>query len=87
MRVLRHENEAEELLHSFKLAGIEPGDSIELTGLTGESLELLTPAKGATTLSIALGSKLKAKLHKGKIKPTLTLALGDGTSVRQRAAL
>ena len=52
VRVLRHENEAEELLHSFKLAGIEPGDSIEVTGLTGESLELLTPAKGATTLSI-----------------------------------
>ena len=52
MRVLRHENEAEELLHSFKRAGIEPGDSIEITGLTGESLELLTPAKGATTLSI-----------------------------------
>ena len=33
VRVLRHENEAEELLHAFKLAGIEPGDSIEITGL------------------------------------------------------
>jgi hypothetical protein len=42
---------------------------------------------GANTLSITLGGKLKAKLHKAKIKPTLTLALGDGTSVRQRAAL
>ena len=52
VRVLRHENEAEELLHAFKRAGIEPGDSIEITGLTGESLELQTPAKGATTLSI-----------------------------------
>ena len=52
MRVLRHENEAEELLHAFKRAGIEPGDSIEITGLTGEVLELQTPAKGATTLSI-----------------------------------
>ena len=36
VRVLRHENEAEELLHAFKRAGIEPGDSIEITGLTGE---------------------------------------------------
>ena len=52
VRVLRHENEAEELLHAFKLAGIEPGDSIEITGLTGEVLELQTPAKGPTTLSI-----------------------------------
>ena len=52
VRVLRHENEAEELLHAYKRAGIEPGDSIEVTGLTGESLELLTPAKGATSLSI-----------------------------------
>ena len=42
---------------------------------------------GANTLNVALGGKLKAKLHKAKIKPTLTLALGDGTSVRQRVAL
>ena len=32
VRVLRHENEAEELLHAYKRAGIEPGDSIEITG-------------------------------------------------------
>jgi hypothetical protein len=30
---------------------------------------------------------LKAKLHKAKIKPMLTIALGDGTTVRQRVAL
>ena len=42
---------------------------------------------GANTLSLALGGKLKAKLHKAKIKPTLTIALGDGTNVRQRVAL
>ena len=42
---------------------------------------------GANTLRIALGGKVKAKLHKAKIKPTLTLALGDGTSVRQRVTL
>jgi len=42
---------------------------------------------GANTLTIALGAKTRAKLHKAKVKPTLTLALGDGTSVRQRVAL
>jgi hypothetical protein len=42
---------------------------------------------GANTLSLALGDKLKARLHKAKIKPTLTIALGDGTNVRQRVAL
>jgi hypothetical protein len=42
---------------------------------------------GANTLSLTLGGKLKAKLHKAKIKPTLTIALGDGTTVRQRVAL
>jgi hypothetical protein len=42
---------------------------------------------GANTLNVTLGGKLKARLHKAKIKPTLTLALGDGTSVRQRVTL
>jgi hypothetical protein len=42
---------------------------------------------GANTLSLTLGGKLKAELHKAKIKPTLTIALGDGTTVRQRVAL
>jgi hypothetical protein len=42
---------------------------------------------GANTLSVALGGKLKAKLHKAHIKPKLTLSIGDGTSVRQRVAL
>ena len=42
---------------------------------------------GANTLSLTLGRKLKAKLHKAKIKPTLTIAVGDGTNVRQRVAL
>jgi hypothetical protein len=42
---------------------------------------------GANTLSLALGGKVKARLHKAKIKPTLTIALGDGTNVRQRVAL
>jgi hypothetical protein len=46
-----------------------------------------TLRSGANTLSVPLGGKLKAKLYKAKIKPTLTIALGDGTSVRQRAAL
>jgi hypothetical protein len=42
---------------------------------------------GGNTLSINLGSKLKARLHKAKIKPMLTLTLNDGSSVRQRAVL
>ena len=36
----------------LEIAIDEPGDSIEITGLTAEALELQTPAKGATTLSI-----------------------------------
>ena len=46
VRILRHENEAEELLHAYKRAGIEPGDSIEITGLTGEDLELHDARQG-----------------------------------------
>jgi hypothetical protein len=42
---------------------------------------------GANTLNVALGGKLKAKLHKAKVKPTLTLTLGDATNVRQRVTL
>jgi hypothetical protein len=42
---------------------------------------------GANTLSVKLSGKLKARLHRAKIKPTLTVALGDGSSVRQRVAL
>jgi hypothetical protein len=42
---------------------------------------------GANTLNVTLGGKLKAKLHKAKVKPTLTLTLGDGTNVRQRVTL
>ena len=42
---------------------------------------------GANTLSVALGGKLKTRLHQAKIRPKLTIALGDGTNVRQRVAL
>jgi Calx-beta domain len=42
---------------------------------------------GANTLSVTLGGKLKVKLHKAKIKPTLTLTLSDGATVRQRVTL
>jgi hypothetical protein len=42
---------------------------------------------GANTLSLKLSGKLKAKLHKAKIKPTLTIALGDGSSLRLRVSL
>jgi Calx-beta domain-containing protein len=42
---------------------------------------------GANTLNLKLGGKLKARLHKAKIKPALTIALGDGSSLRVRVAL
>jgi hypothetical protein len=42
---------------------------------------------GANTLSLKLGAKLKVKLHNAKIKPTLTIALGDGSSLRVRVSL
>jgi Calx-beta domain len=42
---------------------------------------------GANTLSVPLGAKLKARLHGAKVKPTLTVALGDGSSLRLRVTL
>jgi hypothetical protein len=42
---------------------------------------------GANTLTLRLGGKVKARLHKAKIKPTLTIALGDGSSLRLRVTL
>jgi hypothetical protein len=42
---------------------------------------------GANTLSVKLGKGLKAKLHKAKIKPTVTITLSDGSTLRQRATL
>jgi hypothetical protein len=42
---------------------------------------------GANTLSVKLGKGLKAKLHKAKIKPTVTITLSDGSTLRQRAIL
>ncbi len=43
--------------------------------------------RGPSHPDAAYGGKLKAELHKAEFKPTLTLALGDGTNVRRRAAL
>jgi DtxR family Mn-dependent transcriptional regulator len=73
VRVLRHENEAEDLLHSFKRAGIEPGDTIEVTGLTEEALELQTPAKGATTLSIPESRAVTVAIEQGGDGPVAEL--------------
>jgi len=42
---------------------------------------------GANTLSIPLGGRLKARLHGAKVKPTLTVTLGDGSSLRVRVTL
>jgi hypothetical protein len=42
---------------------------------------------GGNTLSLGLGKGLKAKLHKAKVKPTLTIALSDGSTLRTRVAI
>jgi hypothetical protein len=42
---------------------------------------------GANTLSVPLRGKVKARLHKAKVKPTLTVTLGDGSSLRLRVKL
>jgi hypothetical protein len=42
---------------------------------------------GANGLSLKLDAKLKAKLHKAKVKPALAIALSDGSTVRLRVAV
>jgi hypothetical protein len=42
---------------------------------------------GGNTLSLGLGKGLRAKLHKAKVKPTLTIALSDGSTLRTRVAI
>jgi Calx-beta domain len=42
---------------------------------------------GANTLSLKLGKGIKGRLHAAKIKPTLTIALSDGSTLRTRAAI
>jgi hypothetical protein len=42
---------------------------------------------GANTLSIPLGGRLKARVHGAKVKPTLTVTLGDGSTLRVRVTL
>jgi len=47
VRILRHENEAEELLHAFKRAGIEPGDTI------GGSVVRIEPVAYSAVMTMA----------------------------------
>jgi hypothetical protein len=42
---------------------------------------------GGTTLSLKLGKAAKRKLHAAKVKPTLTITLSDGSTVRTRVAI
>jgi hypothetical protein len=42
---------------------------------------------GANTLSLKLGKSIKARLHAAKVKPTLAIALSDGSSLRVRVAV
>jgi hypothetical protein len=42
---------------------------------------------GGTTLNLKLGKTAKRKLHAAKVKPTLTITLSDGSTVRTRVAI
>jgi Calx-beta domain-containing protein len=46
-----------------------------------------TLREGANTLTLKLGKGTKARLHAAKVKPTLTIALSDGSTVRTRVAI
>jgi hypothetical protein len=46
-----------------------------------------TLREGGSTLSLKLGKSIKAKLHAAKLKPTLTITLGDGSTLRQRVTI
>jgi DtxR family Mn-dependent transcriptional regulator len=61
VRVVRLENEDPELLRLFKRTGIEPGDTIAVTGLSDESLTVETragrhdlPLEASQTVSVAV---------------------------------
>jgi DtxR family Mn-dependent transcriptional regulator len=61
VRVLRLENEDPDLLRAFKRAGIEPGDTIAVTGLDHDQMQLATrvgdtavPVEAAQTVSVAI---------------------------------
>jgi len=42
---------------------------------------------GGTPLSLKLGKGVKTRLHKAKVKPTLTVTLSNGSSLRARVAI
>jgi hypothetical protein len=46
-----------------------------------------TLREGGTTLSIKLGKATKRKLHATKVKPTLTITVSDGSTLRTRVAI
>jgi Calx-beta domain len=43
--------------------------------------------EGGTVVSLRLGKGVRAKLHKAKVKPTLTITLSDGSTLHTRIAL
>jgi hypothetical protein len=46
-----------------------------------------TLREGGNTLTLKLGKGTKAKLHAAKLKPTLAIALSDGSTLRTRVAI
>jgi hypothetical protein len=71
--------------------GAAPYYKLTLTKAQADKLDLKKRAlistgkrtlrSGSNTLSLKLGKGIKAKLHAAKIKPTLTITLGDGSKV------
>jgi hypothetical protein len=72
---------------------------IKLTLTTGQAKKLglkkrtlistgnRTLREGGNTLTLKLGKGTKGKLHAAKIKPTLAIALSDGSTLRTRVAI
>jgi hypothetical protein len=72
---------------------------IKLTLTTGQAKKLglkkrtlissgnRTLREGGNTLTLKLGKGTKAKLHAAKIKPTLAIALSDGSTLRTRVVI
>ena len=63
VRVLRHENEDPDLLRAYKRAGIEPGETITVTALRDDRIELDTPGKGRQDLALAAAQSVSVAVE------------------------
>jgi hypothetical protein len=60
---------------------------VGLTKRTLISTGTRTLREGGSPLSLNLGKAVKARLHRAKVKPTLTIALSNGSTLRTRVAI